>query len=95
MIQLLQLDAETLINPSYITQINIRNLNAVRQERGQSHQTPEQRARMDGLVWEVCVYLRSGSDGYNPQAYIQRFKSMQNAQSWINDKFGAVVITKL
>ncbi len=95
MIQLLRLDQDTVINPDKIVQITIQNLNKLRQERRQHHQTAEQRERMDDKFWEVSVYLRSGSDGYNPQRYTQRFQTLQAAQTWITQKFGAVIVAHL
>ncbi len=95
MIQLLRLDKDTVINPEKIVQITVENLNSLRRERRQHYQTQEQRERMHDKFWEVSVYLRSGSDGYNPQRYTRRFQTEQEAQDWINQKFGAVIINKL
>ncbi len=95
MIQLLRLDTVTVINPDKIVQITVVNLNTLRQERRQHYQTAEQRERLGDKFWEVSVYLRSGDDGYNPQRYTRRFKTEQEAQNWILEKFGAVIINQL
>ncbi len=95
MIQLLKLDNDTIINPEMIVQITIENLNNLRRERRQHYQTAEQRERLQDNFWEVSVYLRSGNDGYNPQRYTKRFKTEQEAQNFINEKFGAVIVNHL
>jgi hypothetical protein len=93
--KLLRLDARTIINPDKIVEITIRNLDRVRRERRQYHETPEQRERMRGMYWEVSVYLRSDSDGYNPQRYTRRFPTRAAAQGWIEKVFGSVVVNDL
>jgi len=95
MIQLLKVNNDTLINPEKIVQITVQNLNKLRQERRQLHQTQEQRARMEDKFWEVSVYLRSDSNGYNPQRYTERFQTEQEAQKWITDKFGGVIVNSI
>lgn len=95
MIQLLRLDKDTVINPQKIVEIAVENLNNLRRERRQHYQTPEQRERMNDKYWEVSVYLRSGSDGYNPQRYTKRFHTEQEAQQWVQQKFGAVIVNQL
>ena len=95
MIQLLRVDSKTVINPKMIVQVVILNLNKLRQERGQYNQTQRQQEQMDNKFWQVSIYLKSGSDGYNPQQYTIRFKTESEAQKWIKDKFGGVIITKL
>ncbi len=95
MVQLLKLDNVTTINPDKIVQITVENLNKLRQERRQHYQTAEQRERLNDKFWEVSVYLRSGNDGYNPQRYTRRFKTEQEAQDWITEKFGAVIVNHL
>lgn len=93
MIQLLTLDTNTVVNPQFITQITIVNLNTVRRERHQNHQTSEQRARIENKYWEVSVYLRS--EDTNPQRYTQCFETKQAADAWVKQKFGAVIVNKL
>ena len=95
MIQLLRLDQDTVVNPDYIVQVVIQNLNVLRKERRQHHITAEQRERMEDKFWEVSVYIRSGSDGYNPERYTKRFQTRPEAQTWINQKFVAVIVTHL
>nr|QBK87673.1 MAG: hypothetical protein LCMAC202_00090 [Marseillevirus LCMAC202] len=95
MIELLRLNNVTIINPKMIVQITVENLNNLRRERRQHYQTAEQRERLNDKFWEVSVYLRSGNDGYNPQRYTQRFKTEQEAQKWITEKFGAVIVNHL
>ena len=95
MIQLLRLDKDTVINPQKIVQITVENLNNLRRERRQHYQTQEQRERLDDKFWEVSVYIRSGNDGYNPQRYTRRFRTEQEAQQWVKQKFGAVIVTQL
>jgi len=95
MVQLLRLDNNTVINSDKIVQITLENLNNLRRERRQHNQTAEQRERMNDMFWEVSVYLRSGDDGYNPQRYTQRFQTDQNAQAWITQKFGGVIVDHL
>ena len=93
MLQLLRLDEVTLINIKKVLQITVRNLDVVRRERRQNVITPEQRDRQDGRIWEVSVYFRSDNDeGYNPQRYVRRFKTMKEADNWINQKFSNYVI---
>lgn len=94
MIQLLKLDENTWINPEKIVQITVEDLNKLRRERGQHNQTAEQRERLNGLYWEVSVYLRS-PEGYNAQRYTQRFRNKSDALTWITDKFGSVIINNL
>lgn len=95
MVQLLKLDQDTTINADFILQITIENLNQLRRRRDQHHETPQQRERMRDLYWEVSVYLRSGNDGYNPQRYTKRFRTQQEAQQWVNTKFGGAIINNL
>ena len=95
MVQLLRLNKDTVINPEKIVQITVENLNDLRRERRQHYQTQEQRERLDNKFWEVSVYLRSGNDGYNPQRYTQRFQTEQEAQNWVTQKFGAVIVDHL
>ena len=95
MIQLLRLNTTTVINPEKVVQITVENLNKLRQERRQNHQTAEQRERMDNKFWEVSVYLRSDSDGYNPQRYTERFQTETEAQAFVTTKFGAVIVNNL
>ena len=92
MIQLLQLDLDTWINPQKIVKITIVDLNRVRRDRNQHVETPEQRERLNGY-WEVSVYLRS--EGYNPARFTKRFRCRNDAQNWIMAKFGSVIIDKL
>ncbi len=94
MIQLLRLDSNTIINTEKILQITVENLNKLRYERNQHHQTPEQQERMNDKYWEVSVYLRSDS-GYNAQRYTKRFQTEQDAQHWVQQKFGAVIVNNL
>ena len=95
MVQLLRLNEKTVVNPNKIVQITIENLNRLRQERRQHHETPEQRERMKDEYWEVSVYFRSDSDGYNPQRYTQRFQTELQAKQWIKHKFGGVIVDHL
>lgn len=95
MIQLLKVDNDVLINPHKIVQITLTNLNELRRERRQLHQTQEQRERLNNKFWEVSVYLRSGNDGYNPQRFTKRFETKQEAEKWTKEKFGNVIVDNL
>lgn len=95
MIQLLRLDTTTIVNPNKIVQVTVDNLNKLRQERRQLYQTPDQRERMDNKFWEVSVYIRSGDDGYNPQRWTRRFETEKQAQDFVQQKFGGVIVDNL
>lgn len=92
---LLRLDDKTIINISHIVEITITNLNKLAQERGQHHQTSEQRSRMHDMYWEVSVYLRSDNTGYNPQRYVERFNTEAEAQKWVTHKFGGSIVNNI
>lgn len=95
MIQLLRLDPTTIINPKTIVEITIVNLNDLRRERGQNFQTQEQAAQLENKFWEVSIYLRSDGGGYNPQRYTRRFCTEKEAQKWVDNIFGKVIVNKL
>lgn len=92
MIELLRLDSTTVINVNIIVQVTIENLNKLRQQRRQGHETSEQRERLDNKYWQVSFYLRSGSDGYNPQRWTKRFETEQQAQQFVQQKVGGVIV---
>lgn len=93
-ITLIRLDDKTIVNIDDIVQVTVENLTQQRQKRNQSHQSIEQRARMDGKYWKVYVYIRSGAD-YNAQAYTQEFRTEKEAQDWISSKFGGSIVTSI
>ena len=95
MLQLLKVDEDTLINPQKIIQITIGNLQKISQERGQRFQTPEQREYLQGNMWEISIYLRSDSNGYNPQRWTKNFKTRQEANNWIKNKFSHTIVEQL
>lgn len=90
-ITLIRLDSQTIVNIDHIVQVTIENLTQQRRKRNQTHQSVEQRARMEDKYWKVYVYIRSDTD-YNAQAYTQDFRTEKQAQEWVDIKFSGSIV---